>query len=219
MAEKLNVQYRDEFGKGASRRIRAEHKIPAVIYGHGMEPVHIVLPGHETALAARNPNALLELALPDGTTHMALIKEIQRHPLRRSLTHLDLIAVRRGEKVEVDVPVTLNGEVVAPAIAVLDAATLTLSVDAMKVPEVIEIDLEGKEDGFQLFAGDVTLPEGGELVTDAELLVVAVQVPRVDEELEAAIEAVEAGGAEAGAESVEESEGEGESAEASDTEE
>lgn len=212
MAEKLNVQPREEFGKGAARRIRAEHKIPAVVYGHGMDPVHLVLPGHETALAARNSNALLELALPDGTAHTVLIKDLQRHPLRRTITHLDLIAVRRGEKVEVDIPVTLTGEVVSPAIAVLDVNTLALSADAMNVPEQIEIDLEGKEDGFQLFAGDVVLPEGAELVTDAETLVVAVQVPRVDEELEAAIEEVEAGGAEAGADSAEESEGAEESA-------
>ena len=212
MAEKLNVQPREEFGKGAARRIRAEHKIPAVVYGHGMDPVHLVLPGHETALAARNSNALLELTLPDGTAHTVLIKDLQRHPLRRTITHLDLIAVRRGEKVEVDIPVTLAGEVVSPAIAVLDVNTLTLSADAMNVPEHIEIDLEGKEDGFQLFAGDVVLPEGAELVTEAETLVVAVQVPRVDEELEAAIEEVEAGGAEAGADSAEESEGAEESA-------
>lgn len=206
MAEKLNVQPRTEFGKGFARRIRMENKIPAVVYGHGMDPVHLILPGHETALAARNANALLELSLPDGTKHTVLIKDLQRHPLRRTITHLDLIAVRRGEKVEVDIPVTLTGEVVSPAIAVLDVNALTLSVEAMHVPEVVEIDLEGKEDGFQLFAGDVVLPEGAELVTDAETLVVAVQVPRVDEELEAAIEEVEAGGAEAGAESSEESE-------------
>ena len=84
MAEKLNVQPREEFGKGAARRIRAEHKIPAVVYGHGMDPVHLVLPGHETALAARNSNALLELTLPDGTAHTVLIKDLQRHPLRRA---------------------------------------------------------------------------------------------------------------------------------------
>lgn len=226
MAEKLNVQLREDFGKGASRRIRAAHQIPAVIYGHGMDPVHVTLPGHETALAARNANALLELTLPGGDVHTALIKEIQRHPLHRTLTHLDLIAVRRGEKVEVDVPVVLNGEPVAPAIAVVDAQTLTLSVDAMNVPEQIEIDVEEKEDGYQLFAGDVVLPQGAELVTDAELLVVAVQLPRVDEELEAAIAENEAAGAEAGAESSEEAvdgesseSTEGESSEDADSEE
>ncbi|GAB2531519.1 50S ribosomal protein L25/general stress protein Ctc [Brachybacterium huguangmaarense] len=207
MPETLNVQTRDDFGKGAARRIRAEHQIPAVLYGHGMDPLHLTLPGHETALAARNSNALLELVLPGGDSHLALIKEIQRHPLRRTLTHLDLIAVRRGEKVQVDIPVILVGEPTAPAIAVVDAQTLTIEVDALKVPESIEVDVEEKEEGYQLFAGDVKLPAGAELVTEAELLVVAVQLPRVDAELEAAIEENEAAGAELGADA-EDSEGE-----------
>lgn len=184
MAEKLNVELRENFGKGAARRIRAEHKVPAVLYGHGTDPVHLVLPGHETALAARNPNALLELVLPDGTSHMGLMKDIQRHPLKRTLTHLDLIIVRRGEKVEVDIPVTITGEPVSPAIAVVEEQTLTISVDALKVPESIEITVEEKEDGYQVFAGDVILPEGAELVSDAELLVVGVQIPKVEEEPE-----------------------------------
>ncbi|PZP14882.1 MAG: 50S ribosomal protein L25 [Brachybacterium faecium] len=182
MAEKLNVELREEFGKGAARRIRREHKIPAVLYGHGEEVRHVVLPGHETALAARNTNALLELNLADGRSELALIKDIQRHPLKRNITHLDLIIVRKGEKVEVDIPVVLVGEPTAPAIAVVDAQTLTLSADALHVPEQIEVDVEEKEEGFQLFAGDITLPEGSELVTDAELLVVAVTIPRVEEE-------------------------------------
>lgn len=184
MAEKLNVELRENFGKGAARRIRAEHKVPAVLYGHGDEPVHLVLPGHETALAARNPNALLELVLPDGTSQLGLMKDIQRHPLKRTLTHLDLIIVRRGEKVEVDIPVTITGEPVPPAIAVVEEQTLTLSVDALKVPESIEITVEEKEDGYQVFAGDVILPEDAELVSDAELLVVGVQIPKVEEEPE-----------------------------------
>lgn len=184
MAEKLNIELREEFGKGAARRIRREDKIPAVLYGHGEDPTHLVLPGHETALLARNPNALIELALPGGETKLALIKDIQRHPLKRLITHLDLIVVRRGEKVEVDIPVVLTGEPVPPAIAVVDAQTLTLSADAMNVPEQIEVDVEGTEEGYQLFAGDVTLPAGSDLVTDAELLVVAVSIPRVDEETE-----------------------------------
>lgn len=184
MPEKLSVTQRDDFGKGAARRIRRDDKIPAVLYGHGTEPLHLTLPGHETALAARNSNALLELVLPDGDSHLALLKDIQRHPLSRLITHLDLILVRRGEKVEVDIPVVLIGEPSAPAIAVVDSQHLTLSVDALKVPEQIEIDVEEKEEGFQLFAGDVVLPEGAELVTDVETLVVAVQIPRVEEEPE-----------------------------------
>lgn len=182
MAEKLNVELREDFGKGASRRLRAESRVPAVLYGHGQDPVHLSLPGHDTALAARNPNALLELVLPDGETHLALIKEIQRHPLKRSLNHLDLIIVRKGEKVEVEIPVVLTGEPVAPAAAFVDLQTLTLLVDALDVPEQVEVDVEGAEDGFQVFAGDVTLPQGSELVNDAEILVASVALPRVEEE-------------------------------------
>lgn len=209
MAEKLNVEVRESFGKGAARRIRNEDKIPAVLYGHGTDPVHLVLPGHETALAARNANALLELVLPDGESHLGLIKDIQRHPLKRLITHLDLILVKRGEKVEVDIPITLNGEPEAPAIAVIDMQALTLSVDALKVPEVLEIDVEGKEEGFQVFAGDVTLPEGAELVTDAELLVVGVQIPKIEEEPEDE----ETEGEETEGEESEDAEGEEESSE------
>jgi large subunit ribosomal protein L25 len=184
MAEKLNVELREDFGKGAARRLRAQSQVPAVLYGHGEAPLHLSLPGHATALAARNPNALLELALADGTSHLALIKEIQRHPLKRTLNHLDLIAVRKGEKVEVEIPVVLTGEPVAPAAAFVELQTLTLSVDALNVPEEVEISVEGTEDGYQLFAGDVTLPGDAELVTDAEILVASVQLPRVEEEPE-----------------------------------
>ena len=184
MAEKLNVELREDFGKGASRRLRAESRVPAVLYGHGQDPIHLSLPGHDTALAARNPNALLELSLPDGAKHLALIKEIQRHPLKRTLTHLDLIIVRKGEKVEVDIPVIVEGEPVAPAVAFVDLQELTLLVDALNVPEQIEIDVDETEDGYQLFAGDVTLPEGTELVTDPEILVASVAVPRIEEEPE-----------------------------------
>ncbi|HJG91298.1 MAG TPA: 50S ribosomal protein L25/general stress protein Ctc [Brachybacterium massiliense] len=191
MAEKLNVELREDFGKGASRRLRAESRVPAVLYGHGQDPVHLSLPGHDTALAARNPNALLELVLPDGETHLALIKEIQRHPLKRSLNHLDLIIVRKGEKVEVEIPVVLTGEPVAPAAAFVDLQTLTLLVDALHVPEQVEVDVEGAEDGFQVFAGDVTLPQGSELVNDAEILVASVALPRVEEEDEETEEGAE----------------------------
>lgn len=201
MAEKLNVELREEFGKGAARRLRVEKRVPAVLYGHGEAPIHLSLPGHETALIARNPNALLELELGNGDKHLALIKEIQRHPLKRSLSHLDLITVRKGEKVEVEIPVVLTGEPVAPAAAFVDLQTLTLSVDALNVPEEVEVNVEGAEDGYQLFAGDVVLPGDAELINDAEILVVSVALPRVEEEPE---ESEESEGAEASEETAEE---------------
>ena len=192
MAEKLNVELREDFGKGAARRLRAESRVPAVLYGHGEAPLHLSLPGHETALAARNPNALLQLQLADGTSHLALIKEVQRHPLKRSLNHLDLIIIKKGEKVEVEIPVVLTGEPVSPSIAVVDLLTLTLSVDALNVPEQVEIDVEGTEDGFQVFAGDVKLPGDAELINDPEILVVSVALPRVEEEGDEETEEAEA---------------------------
>ena len=200
MAEKLNVELREEFGKGAARRLRVEKRVPAVLYGHGEAPLHLSLPGHETALIARNPNALLELELGNGDKHLALIKEIQRHPLKRSLSHLDLITVRKGEKVEVEIPVVLTGEPVAPAAAFVDLQTLTLSVDALNVPEEVEINVEGAEDGYQLFAGDVVLPGDAELINDAEILVVSVALPRVEEEPEESEESEGAGASEETAE-------------------
>ena len=200
MAEKLNVELREEFGKGAARRLRVEKRVPAVLYGHGEAPLHLSLPGHETALIARNPNALLELELGNGDKHLALIKEIQRHPLKRSLSHLDLITVRKGERVEVEIPVILTGEPVAPSAAFVDLQTLTLSVDALNVPEEVEVNVEGAEDGYQLFAGDVVLPGDAQLVTDAEILVVSVALPRVEEEPE---ESEESEGTEASEETAE----------------
>lgn len=208
MAESLNVELRENFGKGHSRRLRAAGKVPAVLYGHGEDPRHFELPGHETALAARNPNALLELHLPDGSSHLALIKEIQRHPLHRTLTHLDLVAVKRGEKVDVDIPVVLTGEATSPAVAFVELQALTLSVDALAVPEQIEVDVEGAEEGFQVFAGDVTLPKGAELASDAELLVAYVSVPRGEVEADEDEESEDEAG-----ESTESAEGEGDSTE------
>ncbi|MGQ4561833.1 50S ribosomal protein L25/general stress protein Ctc [Dermabacteraceae bacterium P7054] len=181
MAENLKVEERTEFGKGASRRLRVEGKIPAVLYGHGMEPLHLVLPGHQTALIARNANALVELELPSGEKHVALLKDIQRHPLKRNLVHIDLIAVKRGEKVEVEIPVTIVGEPVSPGVAVVETQLVTVSAEAIHLPEGIEIDVEGKEIGYQLLAGDLPLENGTEMVSDPELLVVSVTEPREEE--------------------------------------
>lgn len=202
MAESLKVEVRTEFGKGFARRLRMDNKVPAVLYGHGTDPVHLVLPRHETALIARNANALIELEIPGSSNELAIIKDIQRHPLSRHLQHVDLLLVKRGEKVQVDIPVIVEGETVSPAVAVVDIQHVTIEADALKLPEQVVVNVEGMEDGVQIFAGDLDLGAGVELVTDAELLVVAVQVPRVDQadldadaaEAEAAAEAAEGAG-------------------------
>lgn len=197
----LAAEIRTEFGKGFARRLRAAGKIPAVVYGHGTEPVHVALPGHETALIVRRANALIELDI-DGRNELVLVKDVQRDPVRQVVEHIDLIVVKRGEKMTVDVPVVVVGEPFSGTIANLDLATLTIEAEATNIPEHIEVDVEGLEDGTHITAADVKLPAGTSLATDPETLVVAISVPAVaaaDEE-PAEGEAAEAEADEASAE-------------------
>lgn len=195
---KLAAEIRTKFGKGAARKIRANDKIPAVVYGHGTEPQHITLPGHETMLIVRQANAIIDLDI-EGTAQLALVKDVQRDPVRQVIEHIDLVVVRRGEKVTVSVPVVVEGESFAGTIHVQDEATLSLLVEATAIPEHVVVDVEGLEDGAQVRASDVTLPEGAELETEGDTLVVSIVTPRgsaADDEADAA--SAEAG-AEAGA--------------------
>ena len=197
----LAAEIRTEFGKGFARRLRAAGKIPAVVYGHGTEPVHVALPGHETALIVRRANALIELDI-DGRNELVLVKDVQRDPVRQVVEHIDLIVVKRGEKMTVDVPVVVVGEPFSGTIANLDLATLTIEAEATNIPEHIEVDVEDLEDGTHITAADVKLPAGTSLATDPETLVVAISVPAVaaaDEE-PAEGEAAEAEADEASAE-------------------
>ncbi|HWM35012.1 MAG TPA: 50S ribosomal protein L25/general stress protein Ctc [Pseudolysinimonas sp.] len=173
---KLVAEVRDQFGKGFARRIRAAGRIPAVIYGHGTDPQHVSLPGHEVSLILRKANQVLELDIA-GTTQLALVKDVQKDPVRQIIEHLDLVVVRKGEKVTVDVPVHVEGESAAGTIAALDATTLSLEAEATHIPERITVDIEGAEEGTQIFAKDLTLPEGSSLISDPETLVVNVTVP------------------------------------------
>lgn len=173
---KLVAEIRDQFGKGFARRIRAAGRIPAVIYGHGTDPQHVSLPGHEVSLILRKANQVLELDIA-GKTQLALVKDVQKDPVRQIIEHLDLVVVRKGEKVTVDVPVHLEGESFSGTIAALDATTLSVEAEATHIPERITIDIEGAEEGTQILAKDVTLPEGTTLVSDPETLVVNVTVP------------------------------------------
>lgn len=170
---KISAEARDNFGKGYARRLRKAGKIPAVIYGHGAEPVHIALPGHETMLAARNPNAVLSVDV-DGTNHLTLIKDVQRHAIRPEIYHVDLLTVRRGERVEVEVPVVVEGEVAPGNISTQSESVLLLDVDALDVPEELLVDVTDRQDGEHVTAADVLLPEDVTLVSDPELIVVNV---------------------------------------------
>jgi large subunit ribosomal protein L25 len=176
MADKINAERRERFGKGAARKLRAAGRIPAVIYGHGTDPVHISLPGHETALIIRKANAVLDLDLGSGS-QLVLVKDVQKDPVKQLIEHVDLLVVRSGETVEVEVPVHLEGESAPGTIATLDAQTLLLDVEATHIPERIVVSIEDLADGTHVTAADVPLPEGAKLASDPELLVVGISTP------------------------------------------
>ncbi|WP_341998213.1 50S ribosomal protein L25/general stress protein Ctc [Microbacterium sp. LWH7-1.2] len=173
---KVQAELRESFGKGFARRLRAAGKIPAVIYGHGTDPVHVALPGHQVSLLIRRANAVLELDL-DGTSQLTLVKDVQKDPVHQIIEHIDLLVVKKGEKIQVDVPVVVLGEPVAGTIVNLDAQTVSLEVEATHIPEHIEVDVEGLEEGTHITAGDLKLPTGAVLAAEPELLVVAIAVP------------------------------------------
>jgi len=169
----LVTEVRESFGKGAARKIRATGKIPAVIYGHGAEPQHVTLPGHETALILRKSNQVLELDI-QGKTQLALVKDVQKDPVRQIIEHIDLIVVRKGEKVTIDVPIHLEGEAAPGTEVNQDANTISLEAEATNIPESIVVSIEGAEDGTTIHAKDLTLPTGSSLITDPETLIVAI---------------------------------------------
>ena len=170
---KLVAESRTQFGKGAARRIRATGKIPAVIYGHGTEPQHVTLPGHEVSLILRKANAVFDLDI-NGKSQLALVKDVQKDPVRQIIEHLDLVIVRKGEKVTIDIPIHVIGEA-APGTQVLqDANTLSIEAEATNIPERLTVDIEGLGEGTQIKASDVTLPEGSTLISDPDVLVVGI---------------------------------------------
>ena len=173
---KVLAEVRENFGKGFARRLRAAGKIPAVIYGHGTDPVHVALPGHQVALLVRRANVVLELDVA-GKHELTLVKDVQKDPVRQIIEHIDLLVVKKGEKVQVEVPVVVVGEPAAGTIVNLDAPTIALEVEATHIPENVEVDVEGLEDGTHITAGDLKLPKGASLAADAEVLVVAISVP------------------------------------------
>ncbi|WOF24347.1 50S ribosomal protein L25/general stress protein Ctc [Microbacterium betulae] len=187
---KLAAEIRTEFGKGFARRLRAAGKIPAVIYGHGTDPVHVALPGHETSLIIRQANALLALDI-EGTSELALVKDVQRDPVRQIIEHVDLLVVKQGEKITVDVPIVVLGESAPGTIVNLDTTTLSLEVEATHIPEHIEVSVEGLEEGAHIIASDATLPAGASLAGDPEVLIVAISVPAAEETDDEAAEAAQ----------------------------
>lgn len=167
------TEARESFGKGAARKIRAVGKIPAVIYGHGTDPQHVTLPAHEMSLILRKSNQVLELDI-NGKVQLALVKDVQKDPVRQIIEHIDLIVVRKGEKVTVDVSIHLEGDAAPGTTVNQDANTISLEAEATHIPESIVFSIEGAGDGTQVFAKDIPLPSGSTLLSDPDLLVVAI---------------------------------------------
>ena len=180
---KLAADSRTEFGKGASRRLRREGKVPAVIYGHGTDPVHIALPGHESLLALRTANALLSITIDGGKAQLALPKQVQRDPLKGFLEHIDLLIVKKGEKVTVEVPLVILGEErLLEGIVMSDMQAITLEVEATNIPAQLDIDVASFAVGHQLTVGDLELPEGAAYPGEPEDLVLTINVVRAEAE-------------------------------------
>ena len=190
---RITAESRTEFGKGAARRIRREDKIPAVVYGHGNDPIHLTLPGHDTMMALKHggANALLELDI-DGDTQLALTKQVQVDPIRRVLEHVDFVAVRRGEKVTVDVPIHVSGDAAPETLVVTENSTVQVEAEATNIPDRIEVSVAGAEIGTQIHASDLVLPEGTTLLTDPQSLIVNVTQQQTAEQLESELAEAEA---------------------------
>jgi large subunit ribosomal protein L25 len=169
----INGVVRTEFGKGASRRARRDGLVPAVIYGHGEKPQHITLPARELGVALKQSNVLLDIVI-DGKTELTLPKAIVRHPLKQILEHIDLVLVRRGEKVVVSVPVHAIGEHDRDGVLEHVNNTIEVRVEATAIPSFLELDITGLAAGTSLYAGDVVLPAGVELESDVKMIVIHV---------------------------------------------
>jgi len=194
----IKAETRTEFGKGGARRTRRAGNVPAVLYGHGTDPKHIALPAREFAAAIRHggANQLFSIEISDGSQTLALPKAIQRDPVRDSYEHVDLLIVRRGEKITIDIPVHLTGEAARDTLINQEHTTLSIVADATRLPEFLEVSVAGLEPGSHVTAADVNLPDGVELAVDPELIVAIVNAAPIIS-LEEEVEGEEAEGEEA----------------------
>ncbi len=204
---RIAAEPRTEFGKGPARRARRAGKVPAVLYGHGTDPKHITLPGHELMLALKTANVLLRVEGLEGGPQLALPKDVQRDPIKGFLEHVDLLIVRRGERVTVEIPIHVTGDVAPGGLLDHQMVQVALEADATNLPQAVEVDVEGMEIGASVLARDLRLPEGTTLASDEEALVLHVIPAPTAEQIEAAT------GAEAEAPAGAEATGEGQAAE------
>jgi large subunit ribosomal protein L25 len=188
---KLIAEPRTEFGKGAARRIRRADKIPAVLYGHGTDPIHITLPGHETLLALRTANALLSINV-DGKAQLALPKQVQRDPIKHTIEHVDLVIVRQGEKVTVEVRVQLQGEAADDTIVVVGQNTVAIEAEATNIPDAIVVAIDDLPAGTQILASELKLPDGSTLAEDPDALIVNISAAQTAEAAAAELAEAEA---------------------------
>ena len=192
MAEiKIAAENRTEFGKGAARRIRRADKVPAVLYGSGIDPTHITLPGHDLALALKNSNALLSIAL-GSDTHLCIPKQVQRDPLRGVIEHADLLLVKKGQKVTVDVAIHVEGEAAPETLVVVDRNSIPIEAEATHIPTQIVVSIEGLSAGTLVLAKDLALPSGSVLGIDPETLIVNVTGAQSEAAAEAELAEAEA---------------------------
>jgi large subunit ribosomal protein L25 len=182
---RITAEPRTEFGKGPARRERRAGRVPAVLYGHGTDPRHVSLPGHDVLLALRTANVLIRLEGLPGGSQLALPKAVQRDAIKGSVEHVDLIMVRRGEKVTVEIPVTVTGEVASDGLLDQQLIQIAVEAEATNIPPGIEVDIEGMEIGTDVRAGDLTLPSGVTLAVDPEILVLHVIAAPTAEQIEA----------------------------------
>jgi large subunit ribosomal protein L25 len=179
---KLAAETRTEFGKGAARRIRRDNKVPGVLYGHGSQPLHLTLPGHDLLLALRTPNVLISLDIDGKTSELAIPKAVQRDPLKGFLEHVDLLLVKRGEKVNVEIPVHTEGELAAGGNLlehVLNA--LPVEAEATHIPEAVTVSVEGLAAGASIHAKDISLPSGVTLAVEEDAVVLQVLAAQAEE--------------------------------------
>jgi large subunit ribosomal protein L25 len=208
---RIAAELRNEFGKGAARRVRRAGRVPAVVYGHGTDTRHVTLPGHELMMALKTSNALISLDGLPGGNQLALPKAVQRDPIKGFIEHVDLLLVRRGEKVTVEVPIHVTGEIAPGGLLDQQLVQVTLEAEATHIPQAIEVSVEGMEVGQAVHASGLTLPRGVTLAGDPEALVLHVLAPPTAEQIEAELgetPAAEEEGAEAAPEPVAEPGGE-----------
>ncbi|WP_055714586.1 50S ribosomal protein L25/general stress protein Ctc [Streptomyces torulosus] len=189
---KLTASTRTEFGKGAARRIRRDSKVPGVLYGHGSDPLHLTLPGHDLLLALRTPNVLISLDIDGKTSELAIPKSVQRDPIKGFLEHVDLLLVKKGEKVNVEIPVHTEGELAAGGNLlehVLNA--LPVEAEATHIPESVSVSVEGLAAGASVLAKDIALPKGVSLAVDEDAVVLQVLAAQAEEPSEEGAEGEE----------------------------